>query len=183
MKKKILTCVAFFGVTYAQSTFAILPDLRSTSVDLTFKVEIKKKQCVVSVDNMTPNKPLDLGKIQKKVGQKGAVIPLRFQFTKCDGPQHVQSIEYTRDMRGSGHSDSKPYVTTNFPDDVRVYLYRDERATMPFNGKSFGHDGWKITNDWVDVCYLQAQILEGSKLPETLKGDFVGEAQFTVTYL
>lgn len=185
MKNIVLKSIAFFMLSVPIIARA---DVQTTDpLTVTFKVKVKKKQCVVDVKaGASVHNPIDLGKIKKKIGATTNIIPLEFKFHSCDGAKVVESITYSRDLFGQGHQDKSPFITTQFTDDnsmspVRIYLYENQDGTVPFKTKNFGAIGHQINEtEWVSVSFIQAKIPEGSNLSK--KGNFKGAAQFSITY-
>lgn len=183
MKKLIITCLGVLGLANSSCVYA-LDDTRYASVQFNFSVEVLQKNCKVAISPVDGTNNVDVGTLFKQVGSVGPIVPLKFRFSDCKGADAIESISYSRDMNGQGHVENMPYVSTlmdSKPSSVRIYLYKDAMATLPFTPINFGTSGQKITNEWVDICYIQAKIPNNQTLPDA--GVFTGQALFTITYL
>lgn len=186
--KKLFQSLIFIFCAFSYSvTYAIEPDLRSASAQVKFEVDILQKNCTVT---FTPwaGDAVDVGRVFKQTGAVGPIIPLKFHFKNCNaGAQAIESIRYSQDLNGTGHNDAKPYISTQIngkPSSIRIYMYNDENASIPFSGKTFGTNGQNITPDGVEVCFVQAKMPDQeSLLPKQGEIHFVGQAQFTITYI
>lgn len=181
--KKIKYLVPILGLLCSFNAHA-LNDIKTAETTINFSVKILQKQCKVSFGPSDDGKTINVGRLFKKHGSEGALIPLRFKFSECQGAEFIESISFTRDVFGSGHTVQDKHITTQMngnPSTVKIFLYNDQSKSSPFTSKDFGSVGHKITGEWIDVCFVQAVIPKNVQLPE--KGDFIAQAEFTITYL
>ena len=182
MHKVLISIILYLGIVCSTHVYA-LEDQKSASATISFQVDILRKQCNVSVNPLVGDS-VSVGKLLRKAGTMSQRIPLKFKFTECKGAIAVENIAFIRDIYGEGHVGQEKYVSTQMNGQVspvRIYLYSDATSTNPFNSINFGSAGRPITENWIDVCYIQAKIPLDQSLPE--KGDFSGTAEFLVSYL
>lgn len=160
---------ADFGTEYASAT-------------ITYKVTIKNKACSIAA-GLPPKEgdvgQMNLGTVGKAKGSTTPRLPLIFTFKDCQGVSAVQSIKYTKDLNG-GQGHTQGFVSTD-NDDVKIYLYPSETSNEPFQSVNYPAPNGKpiVNGEWITVCFAQAKV--GPNDSQKI-GNFIGRAEFTVTY-
>lgn len=156
-KTALVTALALLGVVGAASVNAASqpqqPQTVTETIPVHFKGKVEASSCMIQVG--TASNSVDLGRVSPKENSTGAVVPIKFGFSGCDG-KTIKTIKFDGGQNGGEGGGDVPDRGVLGTDKANVFveLYKD--AQLGGGGKGFD-----------PTVNVNAQIETGGKLSVT----------------